>query len=339
MSIRELLKKYLPSYRTERRMMEEMEKLRGDLREMSRKNEMLFWNAQMRQGETMQQTKERVYLNMPKATGRLRNIQLAENYILQRVKKLCDEHGMHVFLVGGTLLGAVRHHGFIPWDNDVDVGMMKADYLKLRELLKDDAELRAEYCYNYALGLRMSKIKFRGTDVFWIDILVFDYIDVKPEEIPEVWLKTQQANREYGRRIQELAAEHLDRHYCRPVENHALDAALGKYEPTLLAGLPAFGHGEYFCEPIDCPYWSRDPRGIRKVSDYFPLCTEVVEFEGMKYDAWKNYMYALELAYDDIWELPFSVNEPHTTEFDEGLSDGIEFLRQAGIIPTEVEET
>ena len=88
--------------------------------------------------ETMQQTKERVYLNMPKATGRLRNIQLAENHILQRVKKLCDENGMHVFLVGGTLLGAVRHHGFIPWDNDIDVGMMKADYLKLRTLLEND---------------------------------------------------------------------------------------------------------------------------------------------------------------------------------------------------------
>ena len=72
MGIRSFLKKHLPSYRTERRMMEEMEKLRADLREMSKKNEMLFWNAQMLPSETMQQTKERVYLNMPKATGRLR---------------------------------------------------------------------------------------------------------------------------------------------------------------------------------------------------------------------------------------------------------------------------
>ena len=338
MSIRNFLKKYLPSYRTERRMMEEMEKLRSDLREMSKKNEMLFWNAQMQPGETMQQTKERVYLNMPKATGRLRYIQLAENYILQRVKKICDENEMHVFLVGGTLLGAVRHHGFIPWDNDIDVGMMKADYLKLRELLENDAELRAEYCYNYASGLRMSKIKYRWTDVFWIDILVFDYIDVNPAEIDVVWKKTQCANREYGKRIQELAAENLGNNYCRPVENHAMDIALKKYEPMVLKGLPQFGHGDYFCEPIDCPYWSRDLRGIMKVSDFFPLLADRVEFEGMKYEVWKNYKHALELAYGDIWTLPFSVSEPHTTEFDEGFLEGIDFLKRAGIISVEDEE-
>lgn len=338
MGIRSFLKKYLPSYRTERRMMEEMEKLRADLREMSKKNEMLFWNAQMLPGETMQQTKERVYLNMPKATGRLRNIQLAENHILQRVKKLCDENGMHVFLVGGTLLGAVRHHGFIPWDNDIDVGMMKADYLKLRTLLENDTELRAEYCYNYASGLRMSKIKYRGTDVFWIDILVFDYIDVKQEEITAVWPRTQQANREYGKKIQELAKEHLDKSYCRPMENHTLDAALKEFEPMLLTGLPEFGHGGYFCEPIDCPYWSRDPRGIMRVSEFFPLLADTVEFEGTKYEVWKNYKHALELAYGDIWTLPFSISEPHTTEFDEGFEEGIAFLKRAGILPAEVEE-
>ena len=338
MGIRIFLKKHLPSYRTERRMMEEMEKLRRDLREMSKKNEMLFWNAQMQTGETMQQTKERVYLNMPKATGRLRNIQLAENHILQRVKKLCDENGMHVFLVGGTLLGAVRHHGFIPWDNDIDVGMMKADYLKLRTLLENDTELRAEYCYNYASGLRMSKIKYRGTDVFWIDILVFDYIDVKQEEIAAVWPRTQQANREYGKKIKELAKEYLDKSYCRPVENHSLDAALKEFEPMLLAGLPQFGQGEYFYEPIDCPYWSRDPRGIMKVSEFFPLLADALEFEGTKYEVWKNYKHALELAYGDIWALPFSTSEPHTTEFDEGFEEGIAFLKRAGILPAEDEE-
>lgn len=338
MGIRSFLKKHLPSYRTERRMMEEMEKLRADLREMSKKNEMLFWNAQMLPSETMQQTKERVYLNMPKATGRLRNIQLAENHILQRVKKLCDENGMHVFLVGGTLLGAVRHHGFIPWDNDIDVGMMKADYLKLRTLLENDIELRAEYCYNYASGLRMSKIKYRGTDVFWIDILVFDYIDVKQEEIAEVWPRTQQANREYGKKIQELAKEHLGKSYCRPVENHTLDTALREFEPMLLTGLPKFGQGEYFCEPIDCPYWSRDPRGIMKASEFFPLLADTVEFEGVKYEVWKNYQRALELAYGDIWTLPFSISEPHTTEFDEGFEEGIAFLKRAGILPAEDKE-
>ena len=333
MSIRGFLKRYLPSYRAEKRMREELEGLRRDMRELSKKEEFLFWNAQLRPGETMRQAKERVYLRMPKATGRLRDIQLAENHILQRLKELCDENGLHVFLVGGTLLDAVRHHGFIPWDNDIDVGMMKDDYLRLRGILEDDAELRAEYCYNYASGLRMSKVKYKDCDVFWIDILVFDYIDVKPEEREGVWRATQRANLAYSKKIRELAAPYMTREFCRPVENHELDSALEKYEDELLKELPAFGRGEYFCEPIDCPYWSRDPRGIMKTSDFFPLKADGVEFEGVKYEVWKNYEQALELAYGDIWSLPFSISEPHTTEFDEGFDEGVEFLRKKGILP------
>ena len=90
MGFREKLKKILPSYRTERRMNEAMAKLDHGMRELDKKQEYLFWLSQMQPGETMQQTKERLCLKMPKATGRLRNIQLAEKHILERVKDICD---------------------------------------------------------------------------------------------------------------------------------------------------------------------------------------------------------------------------------------------------------
>lgn len=332
MGIRDIIKRYLPSYRTEARLNAKLDSIKEDIREMDKKHEYLYWLSQMQPGETMQQTKERMFLKMPKATGRLRNIQLAENYILQRVKDICDQNGLHLFLVGGTLIGAVRHKGFIPWDNDIDIGMMKQDYLKLRDILREDKELVGQYCYNYKEGLKVCKIKFKAVDVFWIDILLFDYIDVTPENLDKMWLATQDANREHSRKIRELAAEKQNTYYCRPMADAELDQKIEEFEGQQAKKCPCFGHGDYFCEPISCPWWSRDERGIRLVEDYYPLLPDEVEFEGRKYEVWKNYDRALELAYGDIWKLPLSIKEPHSTEFDEGLEEGFAFLRERGII-------
>ena len=58
----------------------------------------------------------------------LRELQLCELELVKAVLDICEKHHLTVFMMGGTFLGAVRHKGFIPWDDDVDLGMSRKDY-------------------------------------------------------------------------------------------------------------------------------------------------------------------------------------------------------------------
>ncbi len=64
----------------------------------------------------------------------LRRLQLLQLEILKDVDRVCRAEGITYFLDGGTLLGAMRHGGFIPWDDDIDLGMPRTDYERFMQV-------------------------------------------------------------------------------------------------------------------------------------------------------------------------------------------------------------
>lgn len=85
-------------------------------------------------------------------------------YDLEAIKaftQFCDEHGLRYFAIGGTLLGAVRHKGFIPWDDDADMAMPRPDYDKLVALAKEFPKpfVLEEYRYNKEFQSYFAKIR------------------------------------------------------------------------------------------------------------------------------------------------------------------------------------
>lgn len=80
----------------------------------------------------------------------LREIQLVEVNILKKIAQICETYNWKYFLYYGSLLGAVRHGGFIPWDDDIDIVMPRPDYEKLIEYcIENESALYPYKLYHY----------------------------------------------------------------------------------------------------------------------------------------------------------------------------------------------
>ena len=126
------------------------------------------------------------------------NLKLLHDHQLALLKyliKVADDNKIHYLLIGGTLLGAVRHNGFIPWDDDVDVGFTRENFKKIISVLKNKKDNQFgvfepdNLNYPFAFGRLYDKqLEFTGPagkENVFIDLIP---LDERPKYFRNFWL-------------------------------------------------------------------------------------------------------------------------------------------------------
>ena len=110
--------------------------------------------------------------------------------MLKELDEYLGEHGIQYSIMSGTLLGAVRHGGFIPWDDDIDIAVLRKDYDRLIEILRKNKRIGEELeisgyevdktdmpflkVYNKSIAVKDNLAK--DPSELWIDIFPFDNV-------------------------------------------------------------------------------------------------------------------------------------------------------------------
>ena len=126
----------------------------------------------------------------------LRKVQLVQLEIAKEIKRVCKENNIRYFLTAGTLLGAVRHKGFIPWDDDLDIGMLQEDYDKFCQIAQKVLSNKYQFV-NWQIdpyyALPIGKVCKKGTifqegksykgntNGIYVDIIVYHNAPLNPK--------------------------------------------------------------------------------------------------------------------------------------------------------------
>ncbi len=254
----------------------------------------------------------------------LKELQMCELSILKEVVRICNENNLTYYMMGGTFLGAIRHKGFIPWDDDIDISLSRPQYEKLLKILKEqlpnnyiiDNFLINEESLVYATRVEDSNIKVldKAANVerirnAWIDIFPLDgmpnnAILRKIHKYKLLYLKLKfeyatfsksviqnKKHRPIHERFLIFLGNHinfekiLDKNKCLK----ALDKALKKYNYDTSKYVVNFTGAYKFKEMFK-----------KEIYDNYKL----YDFENMKLNAPKNYNLVLKQMYGDYMKVP-----------------------------------
>lgn len=164
-------------FKFEERTIPMVERLSNDLDAHDTHIKMIAWELFRHDGESVDDAKKRFFRSLPGATGGLRLLQLGCAQLLREFHDLCKANGLNYWLAFGTLLGAVRHQGFIPWDDDVDLGMMRDDVDRLASLVNSEgSRYRVTVVYDYYVKCRQVRFQYSDGNIpCFLDLFIYDW--------------------------------------------------------------------------------------------------------------------------------------------------------------------
>lgn len=238
----------------------------------------------------------------------LRRAQLRMLEILTEVDKICEKHSIPYWLDFGTLLGAVRHDGFIPWDDDLDISCLNKDYKRLcRHLNQELPEHLKFQDWNNEKNLLMKMGKVRDTKSYFEEELYEEgaltyqgiYIDIFPTvRIPSLSIR-KKIDFLYGRAYRRLRGYNSSKKeyliacliwpFARVLEliSKGLTFFMGKDKMSNM-----YGSLVLYCE--------------HSMKDIFPL--KKIQFEGHEFYAPGNTDIHLKQIYGDYMKIPAEDN-------------------------------
>lgn len=255
-------------------------------------------------------SRQTIFEEMYQYSRDIYSIQLAQNILLQKLDQVCRENKLVYWIDYGTLLGAVRHQGFIPWDDDTDVSMMRADALRLKEILENDPDFiiselfihTETNSFNHNLQLKF-KISENHLAPYCLDIFIKDYAPNHDIE-GSAYKVVSERKKEHRLRARQIWQSYESEGFSERDPNvvDKLRALFDEYNKKAFdeAGLSLYS-GDSIILAIDNFSRPYSFQGNYSCDDIFPLVE--LEFENRKYFAPKNWETQLNDKYGN-WKTP-----------------------------------
>jgi lipopolysaccharide cholinephosphotransferase len=220
----------------------------------------------------------------PPATGDFRLLQLGNVALLKHFSAMCAEHGLQFWIDAGTMLGAVRHGGFIPWDDDIDVAMPLESYDRLCAMVSDPSSefSKAIAADGFAVKLWAIVQIYSEKMKLQVDVFPWDFHCKKsmdPKDVEDFRTRMQKENQKNPHRN------------ITPSERKTIHDRLRNGLPPDPGGMLFMGAG-----------FRQNPQPIVAHGDIFPLKT--LAFDGLRVPAPNNPFPILSTYYGNWKKFP-----------------------------------